>query len=57
MEPNYENDMRADDLFLESDAREHLDAVMWIENEDGSGFWSDHWESNADLLEDADCPF
>lgn len=57
MEPNYENDMRADDLFLESDAREHLDAVMWIENEDGSGFWSDHWESNADLLDDADCPF
>ena len=50
-ETNFDNDMRADELFIESDLRDELrlidaapdDVPVWIENEDGSGQWSDGW--------------
>ena len=50
-ETNFENDLRADDLFIESDMRDEVrldgaspdDVPVWIENEDGSGQWSDGW--------------
>ena len=46
-ETNFENDLRADDLFIEADLRltdAAPDSVpVWIENEDGSGQWSDGW--------------
>ena len=44
---HFDNDIRTDDLFVESDLR-LIDAApddvpVWIENEDGSGQWSDGW--------------
>lgn len=50
-ETNFDNDMRADDLFIEADLRDEIqltdaepnDVPVWIENEDGSGQWSDGW--------------
>jgi len=52
-EPNYINDMRADDLFIEADLRDEIqlvdsvpdDVPVWVENEDGSGQWSDGWDA------------
>ena len=46
-ETNIENDINSDDLTIESDLR-MTDAApntspVWIENEDGSGQWSDGW--------------
>ena len=52
-ETNFDNDMRADDLFIEADLRDEMiqltdaelnDVAVWIENEDGSGQWSDGWD-------------
>ena len=50
-EPNYNDEIRTDDLFIESDMRDEVrldgaspdDVPVWIENEDGSGQWSDGW--------------
>ena len=44
---NIENDINSDNLTIESDLR-MTDAApntspVWIENEDGSGQWSDGW--------------
>ena len=55
-EPNFDNDLRADDLFIEADLRDDLrlidaapdDVPVWIENEDGSGQWSDGWTGDDD---------
>ena len=57
-EPNFDNDMRADDLFIEADLRDELrltdaepdDVPVWIENEDGSGQWSDGWTGSYEDL-------
>ena len=48
---NHTNDIKTDDQFLMHDAIEdvrldgasHEDVPVWIENEDGSGQWSDGW--------------
>ena len=57
-ETNFENDLRADDLFIESDMRDEVrldgaspdDVPVWIENEDGSGQWSDGWVGDDDTF-------
>jgi len=37
------NDILANDLFIDSDA--YGDEVpVWIQNEDGTGYWSDGWD-------------
>ena len=44
---NIENDINSDNLTIESDLRmtdaAPDDSPVWIENEDGSGQWSDGW--------------
>jgi hypothetical protein len=53
---HFDNDIRTDDLFIESDLWDDLrlsdaspdDVPVWIENEDGSGQWSDGWTGNDD---------
>ena len=55
---NIENDLRADDLFIESDLR-LTDAApdsspVWIENEDGSGHWSDGWTGAYEGVDDVE---
>ena len=55
---NIENDINSDNLTIESDLR-MTDAApntspVWIENEDGSGQWSDGW--TGAFLE-SDIPF
>lgn len=62
-EPNYLNDIHADDLFIEADERDSIpmtgadehDVPVWIENEDGSGQWSDGWD--GDMPECDDDPY
>ena len=64
-ETNFDNDICADDLFIESDLRDEIqlidaepnDVPVWIENEDGSGQWSDGYGYNDfhdDPAEDGD---
>ena len=55
---HFDNDIRTDDLFIESDLWDDLrlsdaspdDVPVWIENEDGSGQWSDGWTGNDDEM-------
>ena len=59
-EPNYLDDIHADDLFIEADERNSIpmigadehDVPVWIENEDGSGQWSDGWDGSEQWSDD-----
>ena len=59
---HFDNDIRAEDLFMESDLRDDLrlidaapdDVPVWIENEDGTGQWSDGWTGDDLPLYDDD---
>ena len=44
---NFHNDINADDQFIMHDAIEDS-RPEWIENEDGSGQWSDGWTGDDD---------
>ena len=43
---NFHNDINADDQFIMHDAIEDS-RPEWIENEDGSGQWSDGWDGDG----------
>ena len=45
---NHTNDIKTDDQFLMHDAIEDSRAE-WIENEDGSGQWSDGWTGDDEF--------
>ncbi len=55
---NHNNDISTDDQFIMHDAIEDLildgatndDNPVWIENEDGTGQWSDGWDGDDDTM-------
>ena len=55
---NHHNDINADDQFIMHDAIEDLildgasdeENPVWIENEDGTGQWSDGWDGDDEII-------